>query len=204
MKPGCRAWRRGFPRTTTCSAPRSRRPALLRSFKMPSAPAEAQSSPFPPRSRARSRRRIGKAESQGGGRADSRRHGRIGAHERQRGRERAQREPDRPLSRLELLRGFPEGGHEGRVALQEFLPGLLARRMAGGRRRLLGLVGAEVRLLPQDRLGSQRLEPSRLPVCPRFRLDLLDQIGDPLPVLLRRQVRQQGSCDSSSSSPRRT
>jgi hypothetical protein len=88
-----------------------------------------------------------------------RRQGRAGTHERQRGRKRARREPDGPLSRLELLRGITEGGHEGRVALPEFLPGLLARCMAGRRRRLLGLIGAEVRLLPQDRLDSQRLDP---------------------------------------------
>jgi len=47
-------------------------------------------------------------------------------------------------------------------------------------------------ILPEDRLGSQRLDPPRLPVGPRFRLDLLDQLRDPIPVLLRRQVRPAG------------
>src|SRR5215213_120971 len=47
-------------------------------------------------------------------------------------------------------------------------------------------------ILPQDGLGSQRLDPSRGPVGPGFRLDLLDQLRDPLPVLLRGQVRPAG------------
>ena len=47
-------------------------------------------------------------------------------------------------------------------------------------------------ILPQNRLGSQRLDPPRLPVGPGFRLDLVDQLRDPPPVLLRRQVRPAG------------
>ena len=64
--------------------------------------------------------------------------------------------------------------------------------MAGRRRRLLGLVGTGVRLLPKDRLDSQWLDSPRLPFSPRFLLDLLDQFRDPLTVLLRSQIRPAG------------
>lgn len=47
-------------------------------------------------------------------------------------------------------------------------------------------------ILPQDRLDAQGLDSSRLSVGPRLRLNLLDQLRDPLPVLLRREVRPAG------------
>ncbi|MFL6202643.1 MAG: hypothetical protein ACJ76J_26020 [Thermoanaerobaculia bacterium] len=58
----------------------------------------------------------------------------------------------------------------------------------GRRRRLLGLVRTGMRILPQDRLHTQRLDPSRFLVGSGFRLDLLDQLRDPPSVLLWRQV----------------
>jgi hypothetical protein len=61
-------------------------------------------------------------------------------------------------------------------------------------------VGRVCGRLLEDRLDSQRLDPPRVPLNTGFRLDLLHQTSHPLPVLLRRAIRQQGSGDSTSSS----
>lgn len=50
--------------------------------------------------------------------SEARRYGRVGAHERQAGRERSNREPGIPISRLEPLGGSPERGQEGGVDLR--------------------------------------------------------------------------------------
>jgi hypothetical protein len=85
------------------SAPRTKPPTPLRPFKRQLRPPERSSPPS----------RLDRSSKQAGAAAmlrvktrkiRLRRQRRVGAQERQRGWERAQREPDRPLSRLELLR----------------------------------------------------------------------------------------------------
>jgi hypothetical protein len=64
--------------------------------------------------------------------------------------------PGCPISCLELVGGLSKRGYEGGVRLPETLPGSFRRGMVDRRRRLLGLIRTTMRILPQDRLSSQR------------------------------------------------
>ena len=127
----------------------------------------------------------------------------IGAYEGQGWRERAQGEPGRPVSRLQLIGGLSEGGDEGSIRLPESLPGHLARGMTERRRRLFALVrGGSGGFLPPAGVatGQHKLTTPRrrlaLPHLPEQRFSEVDAGSSP-PATVRHHLelaRRKGSC----------
>ena len=110
------------------------------------------------------------------------------AHEGQRRRKASAREGSSALSGPQLLGGGAKLQDEPGVGVVERPPHAVARRQEEGTRRAVEAGGPVLWILCQDRGDAEDRASRSPPFRGGFFFDLFDQLGDALPIALRRQV----------------